>query len=65
MKLISTAIGAAFGAWAVSRMLRHASRQKRAAQKEAVTRWEGEGGAIPAVQAGKTSPPYSESGVAS
>jgi hypothetical protein len=65
MKLISTAIGAAFAAWAVSRVLRHAKRQQRAAQKEAVTRWEGEGGAIPALEAGKTSSPYSEGGVAS
>ena len=53
MKLISTAIGAGIAAWALSRMLRQANRQKRPAQRQAVTRWEGEGGAIPEVEAAR------------
>jgi hypothetical protein len=51
MKLISAAIGIGVAAWAVSLALRQTERtRKRQTTREAVTRWEGEGGAIPEVE---------------
>jgi hypothetical protein len=49
MKLFS-AIATALAAFGVMKALRHADHRRRTSHKEAVTRWEGEGGAIPEVQ---------------
>ena len=65
MKLIPAAIGIGVAAWALSRALRYAERsRKREGTPEAVTRWEGEGGAIPEVEA-HSSVPRAEHSVAS
>ena len=57
MKLISAAIGIGVAAWAVSLALRQTERsRKRQTTRDAVTRWEGEGGAIPEVEAASSAP---------
>ena len=61
MKLISAAIGIGVAAWAVSLALRQTERsRKRQVTRDAVTRWEGEGGAIPEVEAAASSAPYAQ-----
>ena len=64
MKIISTAIGIGVAAWTLCLALRQTERsRKRQTTREAVTRWEGEGGAIPEVET--VSPaPYAEREVA-
>jgi len=57
MKLISTIIGIGVAAWAVSLAMRPTERsRKRHTTRDAVTRWEGEGGAIPALASESTPP---------
>lgn len=64
MKLITAAIGIGVAAWALSLALRQTERShKRQTTREAVTRWEGEGGAIPEVAEG-SSAPYAQHEVA-
>ena len=65
MKLISTAIGIGVAAWALSLALRQTERSRKRHQttREAVTRWEGEDGAIPEVET-VSSAPYAEREVA-
>ena len=65
MKLIPAAIGIGVAAWALSRALRSAERSRKPeGTPEAVTRWEGEGGAIPEVES-HSAAPYSEGRVPS
>jgi len=66
MKLIAVTIGIGLAAWALSRVAsRPAQRSRnRETSREAVTRWEGEGGAIPQVEA-RSSLPQGERAVAS
>ncbi len=58
MKLLHAAVAIGIAAWAMTRAMRTVDRDKRAKHKEAVTRWEGEGGSIPDVDAERTSVPY-------
>jgi hypothetical protein len=58
MKLIHAAIAIGVAAWAMTRAMRNVDRDKRAKHKEAVTRWEGEGGSIPDVDAQRETVPY-------
>ena len=61
MRLFS-AIATAVAAFGVMKALHLADHRRRATHKEAVTRWEGEGGAIPEVQQreanSNTAPPF-------
>lgn len=64
MKLIPAAIGIGVAAWALSRALHSAERSRKPeGTPEAVTRWEGEGGAIPEVESHSPAP-YDERRVA-
>jgi len=46
MNFISKALGLGLATWAIKRAVRRVQGHKRQRQPEAVTRWEGEGGAI-------------------
>jgi len=46
MNFVSKALGLGLATWAVRRAVRRVQGQKRQRQPEAMTRWEGEGGAI-------------------
>jgi hypothetical protein len=65
MNFLSKALGLGLATWAVSRVLQSAQRHKRERQPEAVTRWEGEGGAIPDVPSAPATARYVDSGVRS
>jgi hypothetical protein len=58
MKLIHAAVAIGVAAWAMTRAMRTVDRDKRAKHKEAVTRWEGEGGSIPDVDAERQTVAY-------
>ena len=60
MNFISKALGLGLATWAVTRVLRGAQNQKRERHPEAVTRWEGEGGAIPEVETKLPGSSYAE-----
>lgn len=49
MKLL-TLLGVAVAAWGITAALQNSDRRWRERHREALTRWEGEGGAIPAVK---------------
>ena len=51
MKLIHAAVAIGVAASAMSRTSRAVEQDRRSRQKEAETRWEGEGGSIPEVEA--------------
>jgi hypothetical protein len=61
MNIFSKALGLGLATWAVTRVLRRAESRKRERQPEAVTRWEGEGGAIPDVEASPPAARYAAS----
>jgi hypothetical protein len=58
MKLVHTAVVIGIAAWAVAHAVRAIERERREKHKEAVTRWEGEGGAIPDVEGEQRAAPY-------
>jgi hypothetical protein len=58
MKLIHAALAIGIAAWAMTRAMRTVDRDKRAKHKEAVTRWEGEGGSIPDDDVDRATVPY-------
>lgn len=62
MNFLSKALGLGLATWAVSRVLRGAQGYKRERQPEAVTRWEGEGGAIPDVPPEPVTARYADTG---
>src|SRR5262245_12930799 len=59
MKLMYTATAVGIAVWAFTQAWRSSKRQTREAQKEASTRWEGEGGAAPEVQTNQSAAPGS------
>jgi hypothetical protein len=65
MRLIPAAIGIGVAAWVLTFLRNTDHARKRQVHKEAVTRWEGEGGAIPEVEAGHAPPAYDDNRMAS